>query len=66
MPRCASVLPSETKTRRNSLSFEGLLCLCPCSCVMPNMVKMYFLVEFRSVFDLNVLIIVTSYLVVNF
>lgn len=30
------------------------------------MVKMYFLVEFRSVFDLNVLVIVISYLVVNF
>ena len=30
------------------------------------MVKMYFLVEFRSVFDLNILVIVISYLVVNF
>ena len=30
------------------------------------MVKVYFLVESRSVFALNVLVIVTNYLIVNF
>lgn len=30
------------------------------------MIKMFFLVEFRSVFDLNVLVIVINYLVLDF